>query len=77
MTIQKRFLPSSAWPGYQYLSKLNLNQFVGDKKENILALHKDNLDGGHPLAGVLVSLLWNLFDKYRLRLEDLNQRYPY
>ena len=76
LTKHKSFSKSSWWPGYRYLSKLNLNQFDGDKKENILVLHKDNLEG-HRLAERVASLLWDLFDEYRVRVEDLNQRYPY
>lgn len=77
LTKEKCFSRSSWWPGYQNLWKLNLNQFNGDKKENTLALHKDNLSETHPLADAVASLLWDLFSNYRLRLENLNERYPY
>lgn len=77
LTKEKCFSKSSWWPGYQNLWKLNLNQFNGDKKENTLALHKDNISEAHPLADTLASLLWDLFSNYRLRLEIQNERYPY
>lgn len=77
LSKERCFSKSSWWPGYQNLWKLNLNQFDGDKKENTLALHKDNLSEAHPLADTVASLLWDLFSNYRLRLENLNERYPY
>lgn len=76
MTERNGFHKNHVYPGYKYLAKLNLNRFDGDK-ESILALHEDNLNEGHLFAEVLASLMWQLFDKYRHQLEELNQRYPY
>ena len=43
----------------------------------MLKVHEDNRDPNYPLAYEMVPLLWDLFDRHREALEDLNANYPY
>ena len=65
------------WVGLRYLHDLGLPEFRVTKKEDVLRLNEDNRAPDHPLAHKLASLLWDLFDKHRAALEDLNTKYPY
>ena len=65
------------WVGWRYLHDLGLPEFYIMKKEDVLRLYEDNRDPNHPLAHKLVSLLWDLFARYREALETLNTPYPY
>jgi hypothetical protein len=65
------------WVGWQYLHELGLPEFRITKKEDVLKLSEDNSNPDHPLADQLASLLWDLFDRHRKELEDLNENHPY
>lgn len=77
LTKELNFSKSIWWAGYQNLSKVNLTHFNGVNKQNVLSLHKDNLNDDHPLARMTASVLWGLFLRCKIQLETLNEQYPY
>src|SRR5262249_18655891 len=67
---------SREWVGWRYLHDLGLPDFCVTKGEDVLLLNEDNRNPNHPLAHRLASLLWDLFERHREALEDLNANSP-
>lgn len=64
----QRFEQSLWWPGYIYLKDL-----VGGRTIGV----KELIFEGDQLSKLVADKLWELFETYRDKLEDLNRYYPY
>lgn len=71
------FRSTKWWLGWKYVSNVGLPEMDGEEKEELLDLNDDNCQESHPLAERASTVIFELFEKYRLRLEKLNESYPY
>ncbi|MBI3126074.1 MAG: hypothetical protein HYZ11_00530 [Candidatus Tectomicrobia bacterium] len=58
------------WAGWKRFSH------AGVVSLDLLSINQDNREGGR-VAKQVADLLWDLFNRHRAVLEDLNQGYPY
>lgn len=65
------------WSGSRYFRDESLPAFRKDDPETLALVCSDNQNNDHPAAKQVAKLLWDLFEKCRPDLEDLNSSYPY
>ena len=49
--------------------------FASEPNRKVITLLRDHLNQSHPLATKVADLVWELFNRYRLALEDPNRSY--
>jgi hypothetical protein len=77
VALKDKFDPHDLWAGWRCLHNEDQAFLPNRTKENTIALLRDNLSPSHPLAEKVTDIVWELFIRHRLALEDLNRSYPY
>ena len=66
------FKPHQNWSGWKWFQACGMPDFT-ISRENVIRLNADHHSTDKPLANEVAQALWQLFDQYRLRLEELNR----
>jgi hypothetical protein len=60
-----------------WIGCFNLRDLLGWGTKGIKALTSESLVGEHRISEQAAKRLWEIFERHRMELEDLNRNYPY